>query len=686
MDTASSIYILNDVDIRRSGSTRLMEVLRLVPGIQIQEKTYNKCLYAVRETVREDLQSVLFLIDGVPSNSYYTGVYQFHLHDIPLQQIDSIEVIKGPGGTIYGANANTGIISIYTKKPEETQGIFTGLEAGSFYYFSPFFRYGFKPSDNIYTSIYAKGLTTEGYPKNEIFDGQTVIDPATGSESVNKYPDNDVDNMRAASGGLNLQWKITNNLESLSMLKYSYTESDVYTQYSQHVLEQFGIYPKDSSPFVMKEWGQDFVASERLDYKMNNNHNIFINTYFKNNKQKTVHGGGIRTGVYVYEFEIQDNILLFDFNNISVGGNLRYVKYDADNPGPTHDVNYENPEKGYKLYAMFLQDKLNLGKYLDFTLGIKAETWTLVNNEPEFSPSGRLSFKPREDLVFWSAASRSITTPSYIQTNGEFRLGDASDIPPELHPDIPDGSPPNTYISVVRNRDVNPTEYITYELGTRTTLIPFIFLDISSFYAEYKDGIIIEINNLQVEESYVNEGQLNLTLPYENKTEGEIWGGEAIVKISPLKNIKTEISYSYFDRDDRFMSGDYFENSTPTESSSHVVRFRQYLDFPDCGLYFTVNFMWLKKHSRGIKYNYKLQQTSEVEIGGLVRGIYADPPEDDYKLDITVEKKMLDGRLRIFAWGKNLLADPHVESYTGITEYFPHTIKRYYGGGVSYYY
>ncbi len=149
MDIASSIYILNEADIERYHATRLMDLLGLVPGVQIQEKNYNQCIYSVRESVKEDTQSVLFLIDGVSSNSYYTGVLQFNLFDLPIQQIERIEVIKGPGGTIYGANANTGIISIYTKKPRDTQGALISMEGGSLYYASPFLRYGLKLSDNI---------------------------------------------------------------------------------------------------------------------------------------------------------------------------------------------------------------------------------------------------------------------------------------------------------------------------------------------------------------------------------------------------------------------------------------------------------------------------------------------------------------------------------------------------------
>ncbi len=678
MDIASSIYILNEADIERYHATRLMDLLGLVPGVQIQEKNYNQCIYSVRESVKEDTQSVLFLIDGVSSNSYYTGVLQFNLFDLPIQQIERIEVIKGPGGTIYGANANTGIISIYTKKPRDTQGALISMEGGSLYYASPFFRYGLKLSDNIYASIYSKCLTTEGYPKNEMFEGSTVKDPETGLTSPNNYPDDDTDGMRAASGGINLQWAISNKIESLTMCKYSYTESDVYAQYVKHILAL-----NTADTFVMKEWGQDVVISERIDYKFSNDHNLFLNTYFKNNKQKTNHGGGILTGVTVYEMEVQDNIVLFEFNSLSWGGNVRLVKYDAHNPGITHDVNYEDPKAFEKLYAGFIQDKVSAGKYIDIILGAKAEIWTLVSDKPEYSPSARLAVKPRDDLTFWGGVSRSITTPSYIQTNGELRLADLSNVPAGLDPRFPAGTPSNFYLSVVRNKDVKPTEYRTYELGTRTGIIPMTLIDLSGFLAEYTNGIHTGESGGTLEQSYVNSGQFNYQILYDNSTKGRIWGGEAVTKFSPVKYIRTEVSYSFLNHKDEYMSGKKYTDISMTSTSKHIYRLRQYLDLPEWGLFLTINLEYISEFKRGMKYNYYYQMTTDENLAGIP-GIYTDPPDDEWKLDITIEKRFLDQKLKIFAWGRNLLADPHVESYTSLTVIYPQTIERFYGGGASY--
>src|SRR5467141_1900814 len=129
--TPAAIYVLTSEDIRRSGATSIPEALRLVPGVEVARIDSNKWSLGVRGFGTGLSRSVLVLIDG---RSVYTplfaGVY-WDMQDTLLEDVDRIEVIRGPGGTIWGANAVNGVINIITKSATETQGLLATAGGGS---------------------------------------------------------------------------------------------------------------------------------------------------------------------------------------------------------------------------------------------------------------------------------------------------------------------------------------------------------------------------------------------------------------------------------------------------------------------------------------------------------------------------------------------------------------------------
>ena len=121
-EVAAAIYVITQDDIRRSGVTSLPEALRLAPGVQVARIDANKWAIGVRGFASRLSRSLLVLIDGRSVYSpLFAGVY-WEVQDTLLEDVDRIEVIRGPGGTIWGANAVNGVINIITKKAQETQG------------------------------------------------------------------------------------------------------------------------------------------------------------------------------------------------------------------------------------------------------------------------------------------------------------------------------------------------------------------------------------------------------------------------------------------------------------------------------------------------------------------------------------------------------------------------------------
>src|SRR4030088_2638610 len=158
--TPAAIYVVTQEDIRRSGATSIPEALRLVPGVEVARIDSNKWSLGVRGFTGRLSRSVLVLIDG---RSVYTplfaGVY-WEVQDTLLEDVDRIEVIRGPGGTIWGANAVNGVINIVTKNSKDTHGMLVSAGGGNVDQGFVNFRIGSGNKDkNFNYRIYGKGFT-----------------------------------------------------------------------------------------------------------------------------------------------------------------------------------------------------------------------------------------------------------------------------------------------------------------------------------------------------------------------------------------------------------------------------------------------------------------------------------------------------------------------------------------------
>src|SRR3954449_4039718 len=146
-DAAGAVFVITQDDIRRSGATNIPEALRMVPGIQVARIDENKWAIASRGFNGRFDNKLLVLIDG---RSVYTplfsGVY-WNVQDVMLEDVDRIEVIRGPGATLWGANAVNGVINIISKKAKDTQSTVVTAGAGSEERGSAGVRYGSKIGD-----------------------------------------------------------------------------------------------------------------------------------------------------------------------------------------------------------------------------------------------------------------------------------------------------------------------------------------------------------------------------------------------------------------------------------------------------------------------------------------------------------------------------------------------------------
>src|SRR5438105_9986913 len=172
-DAAAAIFVITQEDMRRSGATSIPEALRMVPGVEVARIDENKWAIGSRGFNGRFDNKLLVLIDG---RSVYTplfsGVY-WNVQDVVLEDVDRIEVIRGPGATLWGANAVDGVINIITKSAKVTQGGLVTAEAGSEERTAESVRYGSKIGNNIYYRVYGKYF--DWYPSIDV-TGATASD------------------------------------------------------------------------------------------------------------------------------------------------------------------------------------------------------------------------------------------------------------------------------------------------------------------------------------------------------------------------------------------------------------------------------------------------------------------------------------------------------------------------------
>src|SRR6267142_1420139 len=170
--TPAAIFVITQEDIRRSGATSIPEVLRLAPGVEVAQVDSDHWDVGVRGFGGQFSKSLLVLIDGRSVYSpLFAGVY-WQVQDTLLEDIERIEVIRGPGGTIWGANAVNGVINMITKRAKDTHGVLVSATSGNIDQGIGAARYGGDNGNGLNYRVYGKGFIRghEFHPDGSNFD------------------------------------------------------------------------------------------------------------------------------------------------------------------------------------------------------------------------------------------------------------------------------------------------------------------------------------------------------------------------------------------------------------------------------------------------------------------------------------------------------------------------------------
>ncbi len=379
-DAPAAIYVITQEAIARSGAVTLPEILRLAPNLQVDQISASHYIVTARGFSgnigdQNFANQLLVLIDGRSVYTpLYSGVY-WDMQDVPPSDIERIEVISGPGATLWGANAVNGVINIITKKASRTQGGLVELSAGNLGQ-SATLQYGGRASDTLAYRIYLRDYWGSD---TELASGQSARD-----------------HWSRPQGGFRMDW----SPDAVDDLTF---QGDAYTGWEA----QPGAPNENITGHNLQaSWSHAWADGSLLQ----------VLTYYDHTSRSTPGDGTYQLDQF--DLEGQYSFDLDAANKMVLGGGLRVSPYHIYGTGNLYFV---PASRTLDLGDVFAQDSIALTPALTAILGLKLEADPYSGTAP--LPTARLSWKASDDVLLWAAASRAIRSPTPFDVDVAERVG-----------------------------------------------------------------------------------------------------------------------------------------------------------------------------------------------------------------------------------------------------------------------
>ena len=518
-DSAAAVFVISQDDIRRSGVTELPEVLRLVPGLHVARLNSSQWAITARGFNGQFANKLLVLVDGrTVYTPIFSGVYWESL-DLPLEDIERVEVIRGPGASLWGANAVNGIINIITKNAADTQGGFASLTVGNVEKTIADLRYGSQSKERVFFRGYGRYARRDG-----------LVDIAD---------DDAGDEWDMARGGFRVDWLASSR--DVVMV-----QGDVH---SEDIKRNFTV-PSFSSPTGAERVLDNgdlsgFSLLGRWEHTASLASRSTLQIYLQRERRDDLFTN--------YKLDTVD----IDFQHESALGERHELiwglgyRFNRDDFTPTEVLRMTPAKRDYPLFSAFIQDRIRwLDNRLELTLGTKIEHNRFTGWE--LQPSIRALWKPAANQRLWGAVSRAVRTPS---------RGD-HDVTFDLFP-VPSGpnSPP-TLAVLQGNPDLESETVIAYEIGYRFWPTDNFYLDIAAFYNDYDD---LRFAVLDPSAATFDSGFITVPVVVVNGEEGNTYGLEISADWRPNPGWRLQLAYSYLRAD--------FELRTPENAITFPMGF-----------------------------------------------------------------------------------------------------------------
>lgn len=428
-DIAAAVFVITQDDIARSGVTTIPEALRMAPGVQVAQADSNNWAISIRGFNGLTTNKLLVMIDGRSVyNPLFAGTY-WELQDYVLEDIERIEIIRGPGGSIWGANAVNGVINIITKNSSNTQGNFVSALYGNEENGTLSARHGGSFGQDRYYRVYAKAFQRDSFQA-----------PAGGASN---------DEWEGGRGGFRADWGNNFTLQG-DLYRVLSDQTNSLVVLPAPIIEDETIQSQGAN--LLAQWQKNLDNGDLVSVKSYLDYTYRDQILLEDERQ-------------IFDTEVQYNFAPSGRHEVITGIGYRMTH---DQLRGSDSVRVSPDSRLDHLFNVFVQDKITLSDQWFLTLGSKFE-----HNDYsgfEFQPNARLQYQPDASQTLWTSISRAVRTPSRLEHDIDLN---ASVLP----------GPTLAFFQA--NDDFDSEELTAYEAGYRKQINPELSLDIATFFNDY---------------------------------------------------------------------------------------------------------------------------------------------------------------------------------------------------------
>lgn len=500
--TAAAVYVITNEDIERSGATNIPEALRLAPGVEVARIDSDKWSIGIRGFGSRLTRDVLVLIDGRSVYSTLLAGTYWEVQNIPIDDIDRIEVIRGPGGTIWGPNAVNGVVNIITKSSEDTKGQSVSVGGGNVEQGDVTAQYGGGRGDDLSYRVYGMGFVRgpEYHPAGDNYDTWRNIQGGFRA-----------DYDRSAKDSYTLEGDIYD--EGAGETVTATTYAPPYSQILQGAARLSG-------GNILGSWHR--TQGPGRDFQ--------LQAYYDRTNRREPNFADIRN---TFDVDFLDRFRLPARQQISWGAGIRLSA--GRNPTVVSGLYFIPQSRTDQLYSGIFQDEIALIQdRLSLSLGSKLLKTNYTGLQWE--PSARILWNPTQTQALWAAYTHAVRTPAAAER--AFYLSGFLGL-------APGGVP--FFARINANPNFRSEELNGWEIGYRRMLGQNVYVDLDTFYDHYGDLFSEDIIGAPFLENNPAPPHLILPAEFGNGLVGTTKGFELSPNWNPISTLRLSLSYSYLD-------------------------------------------------------------------------------------------------------------------------------------------
>lgn len=497
--TAAAVFVISGEEIRRSGATNIPDLLRMVPGVDVAQIDANTWAITARGLNGRYSNELLVMIDGRNVYTPTFGGVLWDTLDLPLEDIERIEIIRGPGGTIWGVNAVNGVINIITRKASETDGGLVVAGGGNLDQGFGTVQYGGGLGKNTDYRVFGKYLNQDHMPGPSGSDGADGWNLLRGGFRT--------DSQLSANNTLMVQGDLYTGEESVP--------TSLLPSVTSPQLQNADIISPLAGGFVQSSWKH--VVSAQSDTTLQ----ISFDRYKRNDLLDEERS--------TFTIDFQHHLALGSRQDIVWGAGYTFT--DSRTSGQL-TASLNPPNLSMQLPSAFFQDEVALiPNKLYLTVGTKLDhnLYTGLN----WMPSARVAWSPSARHMFWATSSKADRIPSETDTAVRANIGGFPG---------PGGTP--ILLAFVGNPDFKNEELVAYEAGYRVTLSSQLSIDLATYYNDYSSQQTTEPSTPFFESTPAPAHEV-LPVTYKNLMHGEADGFEMSVNWKAISRWTLSPGYAF---------------------------------------------------------------------------------------------------------------------------------------------